>query len=224
MDIRGIDYLGIERVFQRGSAKILVDCEDVLLIYDTISKAFFLACEDDEKGISVVDSHIKDDCRLLMAPNVLIGKTAYERYGFSEKLECYQVAYYGEKPVCDGLLSFRTAESADIDMLTGAYHMLCDEDIKKIVNMSGIVIGYYQDCPVGFIGEHLEGSMGILYVFPEYRNKGIGTALQKYFIAKTIDRGFIPFGQVEKHNLSSLNLQRKIGMTISDNLIVWMWR
>ena len=86
------------------------------------------------------------------------------------------------------------------------------------------MLGYEGDHPVGFIGEHLEGSMGILYVFPAYRHKGYGAALQKQMIASTMDRGFVPFGQVEKSNLASLRLQEKLGMTRSDNLIVWMWR
>jgi hypothetical protein len=39
-----------------------------------------------------------------------------------------------------------------------------------------------------------------------------------------MENGYIPFGQVEKGNQNSLKLQQKIGMTRSDNLIVWMWR
>ncbi len=66
--------------------------------------------------------------------------------------------------------------------------------------------------------------MGLLYVFPEYRRRGFGAALQTHFIARTLDAGFIPFGQVEKDNLNSLRLQRKLGMTQSEHLIVWMWK
>ncbi|MBR6008742.1 MAG: GNAT family N-acetyltransferase, partial [Clostridia bacterium] len=77
---------------------------------------------------------------------------------------------------------------------------------------------------VGFIGEHLEGSMGILYVFPEYRRRGFGAALQARLMARTIKQGYIPFGQVEKTNTASLLMQKKLGMTQSDRLIVWMWR
>lgn len=77
---------------------------------------------------------------------------------------------------------------------------------------------------VGFIDEHLEGSMGLLYIFPEYRRRGFGAELQTHYIVKAMEDGYIPFGQVEKGNLNSLKLQQKIGMTRSDNLIVWMWR
>jgi predicted GNAT family acetyltransferase len=66
--------------------------------------------------------------------------------------------------------------------------------------------------------------MGLLYVFPEFRHRGYGVALQKHLIAKTMGEGYIPFGQVEKGNHASINLQKKIGMTGSDNLIIWMWK
>ena len=85
-------------------------------------------------------------------------------------------------------------------------------------------MGYDKDHLVGFIGEHLEGSMGMLYIFPEYRRKGFASALEKIYISKTIEKGFIPFGQVEKSNRESLNLQKKIGMTQSDKIICWMWK
>ena len=39
-----------------------------------------------------------------------------------------------------------------------------------------------------------------------------------------MEQGYIPFGQVEKNNKISLSLQKKLGMTQSDHLIVWMWK
>ena len=39
-----------------------------------------------------------------------------------------------------------------------------------------------------------------------------------------MEKGFIPFGQVEKDNQKSLRLQKKIGMAQSDRLIVRMWK
>jgi predicted GNAT family acetyltransferase len=59
---------------------------------------------------------------------------------------------------------------------------------------------------------------------PEYRRRGFGTALQTCFIARTMEKGFVPFGQVEKDNQGSLSLQERIGMTCSEDLSVWMWK
>ncbi len=224
MDISGIDYLGLDRVLKRGSGEIIANPENALLIRDSISGGYLLACKDMTTGISLLDQYVCQECNLLMVSDYALGLAAFERYGFSEKLECYQVAYYGEKPPVNTVLDVRAADEGNLGMLIENYHLVSPEELEKLVERRSILLGYCQDQLVGFIGEHLEGSMGILYVFPEYRNRGFGTALQTHLIAKTMDEGFIPFGQVEKDNLKSLSLQKKIGMTQSDNLIVWMWK
>jgi ribosomal protein S18 acetylase RimI-like enzyme len=224
MDIDGIDYLGIKRVLERGSGEIIAEQEKALLVHDSISSAYFLACADKETGMMLLDRYIGSGCDLLMVSDAALGKEAFQRYGFSEMFECYQVAYYGRKPVLGTELTVRTAEEHDLPMLLENYHMISPEEMTEVVRRKSILLGYYQDCLVGFIGEHLEGSMGILYVFPEYRHRGFGTALQTHLIAKTMEKGYIPFGQVEKDNQNSLKMQEHLGMVRSDKLIVWMWK
>ncbi|MBO4419636.1 MAG: GNAT family N-acetyltransferase [Oscillospiraceae bacterium] len=224
MDITGIDYLGLDRVLKRGTGTVLAESEDFMLVRDSVSGAYLLACEDVGRGLSLLDRCGGEDCKLLMTSNYALGQAAFGRYGFSGKLECYQVAYYGEKPQLRDELAVRTAEEEDLNLLAEHYQMISREELAAVVRRRSILLGYYRGRPVGFVGEHLEGSMGLLYVFPEFRRRGFGAALQRHFIARTLEAGFIPFGQVEKDNLNSLRLQRKLGMTQSDNLIVWMWK
>ncbi len=224
MDINGIENLGLDRVLKRGSGEIIIEQEDALLIRDRISGAYMFACEDTSNGLSLLDRYIGQDCDLLMVSNCSLGTAAYKRFNFSDKLECFQVAYFGEKPTDKTELSVRTADENDLAMLIEHYQLISPEELEKVVKRKSVLLGYYQNRLIGFIGEHLEGSMGILYVFPEYRHKGFGAALQTHLMAKTMEKGYIPFGQVEKGNQASINLQKKIGMTQSDDLIVWMWK
>lgn len=224
MDISGINYLGLDRVLKRGTGEIIADLDNALFIRDNVSEAYLLACEDEKTGLALLDRYIGSDCRLLMVSDHTLGQAAFERYGFSEKLACRQVAYYGEKPVIDTRLSVRAADEQDLPMLLEHYHLISVEELTEVVRRKSILLGYDQGRLVGFIGEHLEGSMGILYILPEYRRRGFGTALQNRLMAKTMEKGYIPFGQVEKDNQNSLRLQEKIGMTCSDDLIVWMWK
>lgn len=224
MDISGIDYLGLDRVMRRGSGEIIAERDDALLIRDRVSGAYLLACDDAAAGLSLLDRYIGPDCRLLMVPDADIAGSVYDRCGLTHKLECYQVAYYGDPPACDSGLTFRTADAGDLPLLTGHYHMIAPEELKAVVERRSLLLGYEGDHLVGFVGEHLEGSMGLLYVFPAYRHRDCGAALQKRLIALTAARGYIPFGQVEKENLASLRLQEKLGMTRSDRIIVWMWK
>ena len=224
MDMHRIDFLGLDRVLQRGSGEIIVEQDDALLVRDSISGACLLACDDTASGLCILDWQIGRECDLLMVSDYALGQVAFTRYGFSEKLECYQVAYYGEKPPVDTRISVRVAEEKDLPMLIENYQLLSPEELGKVVGRRSILLGYDRNQLIGFIGEHLEGSMGILYVLPSFRHRGYGTALQTHLIAKTMEKGYIPFGQVEKDNHASLSLQKKLGMTQSPNLIVWMWR
>ena len=225
IDVSGIENLGIDRVLRRGSGEVIIRRDDALIIRDTVSGAYMFACEDTKKGIELLDRTAARNCDLLMVSNEALGKEVFERYGFSEKLECYQVAYYGEKPdFGDGRLNVRTADEHDLPTLIENYRLISPRELEKAVGRGSIMLGYHRDRLVGFIGEHLEGSMGMLYVFPEYRHRGFAAELQKRLIAKTMGKGYIPFGQVEKGNCASLSLQKKLGMTQSDRLIVWMWK
>lgn len=107
MNISGIDYLGLDRVIKRGTGEMIVNEEHALFIRDTVSGAYFLACDDMERSIALLDQY---ECPLLMTADYDIGLEVFKRYGFTEKIECYQVAYYGEKPVIDNRLSFKTAD------------------------------------------------------------------------------------------------------------------
>jgi len=224
MEIGGIDLLGIDRVLKRGSGEIIEHTASSLFVRDLVSGAYFLACDDLSGGLSLLERYADRDYKLLMVANETLGKVAFERFGFSEKLECCQVAYFGEKPSPDPRLSVRVADEKDFPILAENYRLISREELKAVIRRGSILLGYAGGNLVGFIGEHLEGSMGLLYVFPQYRRKGFGSALQTALIAKTMDRGFVPFGQVEKDNQNSFGLQKKLGMTCSENRIVWMWK
>lgn len=224
IDTSGIDLLGLNRVLRRGTGKVLEETEDALFLFDTVSKAYFLACSDITEGISILDRYADENFTLLSVTDIELGREAFQRYGFSEKLECYQAAWYGETPETDPEISVRTACREDLPLLIRTYDLISPEEMEQVVERGSLLFGYHRERLVGFIGEHLEGSMGLLYVFPEFRRQGFGAELEKICIAKTLEKGFVPFGQVEKDNQASLDLQKKLGMTVSDNLICWMWK
>ena len=105
-----IDHLGFDRILKRGTGKVLEASEDVLFLYDTVSKAYFLSCEDPFVGLSILDKYTGPDLRLLMVTDIELGRTAFLRYRFSEKLECYQAAWYGNAPEPVSGISVRTPQ------------------------------------------------------------------------------------------------------------------
>ena len=224
MDTAKIELLGIDRVLRRGTGEIVERREGALLVYDSVSGAYMLGCEDPEAGAEVLRRDLKSDCRLLMVSDRSLGSETFGRYGFCGMMECRQAAYYGPEPVLSGNLAIREAREEDLAMLTASYDLVSADEMRRIVERKKLVIGSEGGRTVGFAGEHLEGSMGLLYVFPEYRRRGYACELEKAVLLRTMREGFVPFGQVEKSNAASLALQRKLGLAISGDLICWMWK
>ena len=224
MDITNIDYLGLDRVLRRGTGEIIEQSEDLLFIRDSVSRAYMLACEDAAEGADVLARHIDEKTDLLMVSDLSLGREALRKFGFAGGIECYQAAWYGGLPDTGSSLRIRRAEEADLDLLLRNYDHLSPGDLELIVERRKLLLGCEGGELVGFIGEHLEGSMGLLHVFPPFRRRGFGEALEKIMIAETMREGYVPFGQITKDNEASLRLQKKLGLTISENLICWMWK
>lgn len=223
MDLSKIEYLGLAHVLKRGTGEILEEHPNACLLRDTVSGVSFLACEDVPLGLEILHRNEKE-VTVLMVSNPKIGELAVSEGTFEKEMECYQVAYYGAMPTPDERLSFRAATLDDFPLIAAHYHMVDPDELREIVRRGLILLGYFEDEPVGFIGEHLEGSMGLLVVFPQFRRMGFGFALEQAQIARTLKGGSLPFAQIDKNNLPSLRLQEKLGMTRSEHTIMWLWK
>lgn len=93
-----------------------------------------------------------------------------------------------QKTVQNTDLQFVTADNSDLPLLIRYYKQISEDELEEVVNRGSVILGYNQGELIGFIGEHLEGSMEILYVFPEQRGKGYATALQNHLINQTIKK------------------------------------
>ncbi|MDO4803699.1 MAG: hypothetical protein Q4A32_02645 [Lachnospiraceae bacterium] len=111
-----------------------------------------LACKDAQAGMPLLDRYIGHDYDLLMVSDYSLGNAAFERFGFSEKLACFQVAYYGKRPSNKSELYIRPAEERDLPILIKNYHLVNPEELEKLVRRKNILLGYHQDQLVGFIG------------------------------------------------------------------------
>ena len=203
---------------------MVAENEGAKLFFDSVSEGYFLACDNPDDGIKLLEDNPQPDIRLLSVTDVSTGDKLFDKYGFDEKLECYQLAYYGESPELENSLTFRWADKNDLPLLIESYALVSAEELATIVERKSILLGYHKDELVGFIGEHLEGSMGLLQVFPEYRRNGYAEELEKAYIKHTMEKGYVPFGQVVKDNVASLELQKKLEFEKSENLIMWMWK
>jgi tRNA (guanine37-N1)-methyltransferase len=147
--------------------------------------------------------------------------------------QCHQVVFLGEAvpaPPRDDLhYSWLGVEY--IDFVHSTYSLGLDRDYVAERVAAGAVLGAFLDEgdepaaePIGYMGIHGEGSMGMLEVLPAHRRQHVGESLQLTLTSLRLAGGHIPYGQVIVGNDASLALQRKLGFTISTPDVTWMHR
>ena len=144
--------------------------------------------------------------------------------GFNGCNPCRQAVY--EKPSSLPVrteLTIRHPDEKDFPKVAESYHLATEEELREDFASPDFLGGYLGDEFVGYIGVHSEGSMGLLYVFPPYRRRGCAEALYRTLINSQLQKGRLPFAQIIEGNESSMALQRKIGLRLSDGLLYWMW-
>lgn len=111
------------------------------------------------------------------------------------------------------------------DIIRDCYTLSSDDYIYKRL-ASGFVYGIFdkENILMGFIGEHFEGAMGMLEVFPEYRGNGIATILESYKINEILISGRVPYCNVAYDNEKSMRLQNKLGLKRISLDTWWIWQ
>lgn len=142
--------------------------------------------------------------------------------GMETWMRCRQAVYQRPDPPPAGNEKIRPLTGEHLDFLLANYRKEDSEYLAWLLER-GVLFGAFRDGkPVGFIGNHAEGSMGLLEVLPDYRRQGIGRALESFLIAKELEVGHLPYCQLLTDNAASLGLQKSLGMTIAEGTVIWL--
>lgn len=149
-------------------------------------------------------------------------------------MECIQGAYtrkeklpvrglYGPDGRGENGFSIHVLTEEFIPFVTEHYSEIGTEEYVTDRIRHGAVYGaFYDEKIVGFIANHEEGSIGMLYVLPEYRKRHVAMALETYCMNLAIERSEIPYGQIVLGNKPSISLPEKMGICFAKGTIVWM--
>ena len=229
-------HIDMIELINRGRARIVYRDADELLLRDMISGIYFHTRMADVPTEWNLPQELGKDERI-----ECIAIHQREMVPFMEKyfhlktdMECMQGAYtrkeklpvrglYGPDGRGENGFSIRVLSEKFIPFVTEHYSEIGTEEYGTDRIRHGAVYGaFYDEKLVGFIADHEEGSIGMLYVLPEYRKRHVAMALETYCMNLAIERGEIPYGQIVLGNEPSISLQEKMGICFAKETIVWM--
>lgn len=220
---RGVTaHIDMIEAIRRKRAEILYAEKDGVMIYETDSRTCMIAAENLEP------------CRKILRENTYhqfaihqkeLAEELQEQYHFVSYTATYQAAWMKPTlPVFDdrGIERLRPEHIKEVCSIYGTMEDPGDyvQELIQREQMWGI---FENGKLAGFAGEHLEGSMGLLEILPEYRRRGYGFRLEAFLIRHFLEQGRIPFCQVIEGNVESMNLQKKLGMEISEPPTWWLF-
>ena len=225
------DYLGnvgFIQIIKRGSAEILEESDTGIFAYDKLSEVYMIKNDDAGEGAAWLRKYKSRDYEVMVAYGDELTDLAKEICGFTGEEKCYQGVWTKPEPSeRKNILDFRTATEEDIPFIKENYEDWYDDAELKIIERGELFIAMLpgdHNVQVGFIGMHLEGATGLLYVLPEYRNRGYAAEMEAFMCEWAMSQGLIPYGHVKIGNEKSMNLQKKVGIEFWDGKLSWLFK
>jgi GNAT superfamily N-acetyltransferase len=214
-------HMDMLEAIRRGNADIIYASLDGVMLQEKYSGAYMLSKMDKTLGISLLEK--LHEPKLIEVHQEYLAQHASGRFAFSDILECFQAVYTGkDKPKLAKGLTIKRPTDEELVVIKDNYNKISNEEFYKINEIGNLYAGAADGEMIGFVGSQLEGSVGLLKVFPEFRRLGYGMELEKHMICLMMDKGYVPFGQVESHNEKSLAMQKKLGLEISKDKLYWL--
>lgn len=240
-------HMDMLEVIRRGQAGELAVLSGGVMLRDQISGVYMVTAENKDAGERLL-SLAKPGAEAFTCHQEFLADSVEARFGKKRISECCQMSYTRKQPFLeDWNVAIRLLDESFADRVFAHYNrlhtrdeverflrdgrlygaFLCAEDGENVALPEGAG-GKTEDgngCAkllAGFIGTHEEGAMGMLEVFEPYRHRGIGLALEKYLINRTLEKGYTPYCQVFSDNEASIRLQEKLGLKVCRKKIYWI--
>ncbi len=146
--------------------------------------------------------------------------------GLPVSMHCAAIAWTQKTPPsCPAscrALEVYPAEEKDIPFIIQHYTYGDAAYVHDRISHNMLFVGRVGEEPIGFIGLHPEGAMGLLHIVPAWRRKGYARGLESWLCTSLMARGRIPFGDIVISNTASLRLHEKTGFTQEEVPSYWL--
>jgi GNAT superfamily N-acetyltransferase len=218
-----IDYLNQDyylnfpliKAIERGF-KVIHANESGVLVADSYSTFALLSAVEPLKFLALISKP-----ELMEVVGQAAGVIAQSHFGFENAMRCHQ--YYYPFQTIESDLELETAKLDDLDFISGCYALADEEELRETIERGYLWVVRDMGQIFGFIGQHSDGSMGMMEVLPGYRRKGWGERLERALIEIVLSQGELPYGHVVVGNEASAKLQEKLGLHRCQEVVSWLW-
>ena len=203
------------------NCKIILNEKYGFLVYHTSSDINVLLCDcKDGFEEKLLEKILELNLPLIQVFNdklaEMLKKNNYETTGGP----CFQAVYKGEKINSSELINLK---KEDLEFVKNTYEEGNSKEYVQHVFDANNLYGYYKNNElIGYVGKHSKNNVGLLYVKPEYRRKGIGMKLLKMAFSKCEDFGNpYPYTHIFMTNEVSLKLHKKLGCEFGKKKLTW---
>ena len=215
-------YTLIRNALSLNKASLIKEDDDYLLIDDKTASIFYIVVKRYRDNlIDFIDESIKYE------PTISVISEEKLNLSFAKNFKCfretYQYSYTGKKFDIDLPYEIKELTMDDYGYLSTHYYRNGDDEAYlKACIKRGMLKAADNGKIIGFVGEHPEYALGLLYVDENYRRKGIGKALEKAMINKVLEEKRVPIEHVVITNENSKKLQASIpDMEMDEGYVYW---
>ena len=205
---------------KKGSAEIIYADGDGVFMKEMNSGVYMISLDDFDKAKVLLDKMDKPTHICVYQKDV--ADHLYVKYSYKKYVENVQTAYMKREyvKISDNSLEIHPMRLLQLDLVYENYsdHLSYDY-LKGRIECGELYSGMVNGELCGFVGIHADGSIGIMKVLEKFRGKGLATALEGSMINVMLDKGEIPFSQIEFDNGASIGLHKKLGFEISERTL-----
>lgn len=209
------DYAHIRAILS-GSYETVLNTKDTLILHSDISHVY--AVETTNICESLFQKLYQLSPRLLETTNEKLYQllSSQNEIPFEHKYKCLQFTF---PDIAGKDAHLEPLHPADLPYVIDSYES--EAYVRQLFSRNRLMGYYVNSVLTGYIAHHIDGSIGALYVKPEYRKKGYGSAIIKAALSAFADSPL--FSQVIDDNHASIQLHEALHAAKSDVKICWLY-
>ena len=222
-----LHHMGMLALIERGQAKLLHHDSRGILLCDRVGGSYMLTVKSKEAGEQILQEVFSKnpdkiaDIGLFVTHQEYMNEVVQSKFDMKLLSGCRQMSYTKKESLPKKNADIRKLSLQCLPIIIENYDLVEEEILAKQL-AGGFIHGVFvEDELAGFIGEHEEGSMGMLTVFPPFRGRGLAKVLESDLINRTLQKGFTPFCQIFDGNDISVKLQEKLGLYSAKEKVWW---